>query len=210
MKKTTLLLAFCLFIASLFAQNPALSTPKFKGIEITGTVDQFGNKLSGQGFTFLGKEDYGSIYTGRFAGMDDCIIYLIPVENSKDIASVNVVFGLNFSDYEVHSYETWENLLSDYENLKDLLTEKYGEPTEKNTGFSKGAYTATSYFKLSAVKEGQCEYYAEWGDSHVDKMVVKLSITGGKSMGLSCAIITLQYKNVEKSKDSRKEIIDDL
>lgn len=210
MKKSTLLLAFCLFVVSLYAQNPALSTPKFKGIEITGTVDQFGAKLSNQGFAFLMKESNVSMYQGRFAGTNDCIIILNPVENSNDIASVNVAFGLNFSDYEVHSYETWEKLLSDYEDLKELLTEKYGEPTEKNTGFSEDAFTATSYLKLSAVKEGQCEYYAKWGDSDVDKMVVKLSIIGGKSMGLECALITLQYKNVEKSKDSRKEIIDDL
>ena len=211
MKKTTLLLVFCLFIASLYAQNPALNTPKFKGIEITGTVDQFGSKLSSQGFTFLGKESYGSAYIGRFAGKDDCILYLASVENSKDIASVNVVIGLRLSDFfEVYSYETWEKILDDYNDLKGLLTEKYGQPTEQNTGFSKDASTYSSYAKLSSVKEGQCEYYAEWGDSDVDKMVVRLSIAGGKSMGLECAIITLQYKNVEKSKDSRKEIIDDL
>lgn len=210
MKKIALLFTFCLFAASLYAQNSALTIPKFKGIEITGTVDQFGAKLSSQGFTFFMKESNFSIYQGRFAGKNDCIIFLIPVENSKDIASVNVAFGLNIDDDEVHCYETWEKLLSDYEDLKELLTEKYGEPTEKNTGFSKDAYTATSYLKLSAVKEGQCDYYAKWGNEDSDKMVVELSITGGKSMGLSCATITLQYKNVEKSKDSRKEIIDDL
>ena len=98
----------------------------------------------------------------------------------------------------------------DYYSVFTKLVEKYGEPTEKNTGFSEDAFTATSYLKLSAVKEGQCEYYAKWGDSDVDKMVVKLSIIGGKSMGFECALIKLQYKNVEKSKDSRKEIIDDL
>ncbi|MCR4872987.1 MAG: hypothetical protein K5885_05515 [Bacteroidales bacterium] len=210
MKKITFLLTLFVFVVSLYAQNPALNTPKFKGIEIAGTVDQFGSKLSAQGFEFIGKEDYGSIYMGRFAGMDDCLLALIPVENSKDIASVNVIVGLKLSDYMVYSYESWEKLLKDYEDLKDLLTEKYGKPTDENAGFSKDAYTSTSYFKLSAVKDGQCEYYTTWGDSDVDNMVVELAITGGKNMGLSCAIITLRYWNVDNSKSSRKEILDDL
>lgn len=125
MKKIAILVVFVLFAvaASLNAQNPALSVPKFKGIEITGTVDQFGAKLSGQGFTFLSKEDYGSVYMGRFAGISDCFVYLVPVVNSNDIASITVMIGLKPSDYEVFSYETWEDLLGNYEFLKDLLTE---------------------------------------------------------------------------------------
>lgn len=210
MKKTTLLLAFFLFTASLCAQNSALTVPKFKGIEITGTVDEFGDKLSSQGFTLIGKISPGTAYMGRFAGMDDCFIILSPVENSKDIATVIVVIGLKITKYDVHSYETWEKLLKDYENLKDLMTEKYGEPTEQNVGFTQDAYTGSSYQKLHSVKEGQCKYYSQWGDQDVDKMVVRLSITGGKSMGSDGAIIVLDYYNVEKNHSSKKEIIDDL
>ena len=211
MKKITLLLAIFLFTASLCAQNAALTVPKFKGIEITGTVDQFGSQILSQGFTFVGKQSYGSIYLGRFAGMDDCFVILVPVENSNDIASVNVMIGLKISEYgDVYSYETWEKLLGDYEDLKELLTKKYGEPTEQNAGFSKDASTSSSFMKLYAVKDGQSEYYAEWGDPDIDKMVVRISIAGGKSMGFDCAVIVLTYWNVEKSKDSEKEIIDDL
>jgi len=142
--------------------------------------------------------------------MDDCFLILSPVENSKDIASVNVFIGLKFDGYDMHSYETWEKLLEDYEHLKDLLTEKYGEPTEQNVGFSQDASTSSSFLKLYAVKEGQCEYYSKWGDPDVDKMVVRLSITGGTSMGFAGAVIMLNYYNVEKANDSKKEIIDDL
>ncbi len=209
MKKVVLLVCFFIGIYA-YAQNPALSVPKFKGNEITGTIDQFGAKLTGQGFNFIGKQDYGSVYMGRFAGMDDCWIILVPVENSNDIASVSVLIGLKLSEYEVYSYETWEHLLRDYNALKDLLTEKYGQPNENNEGFSKDAYTSTSNMKLNSVKEGQCEYYTKWGNEDVDKMVVELSIVGGKNMGIDCAIIALGYTNVAKSKDSRKEIIDDL
>ncbi len=177
---------------------------------MTGTVDQFGSKLSSQGFEFLGKEDYGSMYMGRFAGMNDCIVVLVSAEKSNDIAAVNVLVGLKISGYEVYSYETWEKLLGDYEDLKELLTKKYGEPTKQNARFTQDAIASSSFFKLHAVKEGQCEYYTTWGDSDVDKMVVQLSIKGGKSMGLECAIIALQYLNVDKVKDSQKEILDDL
>lgn len=209
MKKVVLLVFLFIGIIA-YAQNPALSVPKFKGIEITGTVDQFGAKLTSQGFKFIGKQDYGSVFMGRFAGMDDCWLILVPVENSNDIASVAVLIGLKLSEYEVYSYETWEQLLRDYNDLKDLLTEKYGQPNESNEGFSKDAYTSTSYLKLHSVKEGQCEYYTKWGGDDVDKMVVKLGITGGKNMGFDCAVIVLGYTNVAKNKDSRKEIIDDL
>lgn len=197
-------MAFCLFIASLFAQNPALSTPKFKGIEITGTVEQFGNKLSEQGFT--SKEDFRTIYSGHFAGMNDCLIFLVPVENSNDIATVVVAFGLNISEYgNINGYDTWEKILNDYVYFKDLLTEKYGEPTIKNIGFSEDAFTATSTLKLHSVKEGQCEYFTQWGDGDVDKMVVKLSIEGKKGMNSNWATILLQYNNVEKTKTQEKK-----
>lgn len=211
MKKIIIFTVLCLFAVSTFAQNPALNVPKFKGIEISGTIDQFGSKLASQGFTFLTKDNNSAIYQGRFAGMNDCLIYLIPIENSKDIASVSVLIGLTFSDYgDIYCYETWEKLLSDYESLKDLLTEKYGAPTEQNAGFAQDAITSTSYLKLHAVKEGKSEYYAQWGDFDMDKMVVELSITGGKNMGQEIAVITLKYANVEKSNTARKEILDDL
>ncbi len=211
MKKITLLAAFCLFAIFAFAQNPALNVPKFKGIEITGTVDQFGTKLASQGFKLLSKEANTYLYTGRFAGQDDCLIYLLPVENTNNIASVSVMFGVKISEYgSIYSYETWEELIEDYNNLKDLLTEKYGQPTEQNEGFAQDVYVPDSYFKLHAVKEGQCEYYAEWGDEDVDKMVVNLSIRGGKSMGKAIVVVKLQYDNVDKNKDARKEILEDL
>lgn len=180
-------------------------------MEITGTVDQFGSKLAGQGFTFLSKEDNTAIYQGRFAGQDDCLLYLYPVENSNDIASVFVVVGVNFSDYgTVYSYETWEQLIKDYDYLKGLLTEKYGTPAEQNEGFQRGAYTSSSYLKLKAVKEGQCDYYATWGDEEVDKMVVKLRIVGGSNMGERMAAIAIGYSNVDKTNAARREILDDL
>lgn len=211
MKKLTLLVAFCLLAIFAFAQNPALNVPKFKGIEITGTLDQFGTKLAGQGFDLLSKESDGYIYTGRFAGQDDCLIYLLPVENSNNIVSVTVMFGMKVSEYgSMYSYETWEKLIGDYNSLKDLLTEKYGQPTKQNEGFAQGAYTLSSSLKLSSVEEGQSEYYAQWGDSDVDKMVVNLAIRGGRNRGDRYAVIALQYYNVDKGKDDHKEILEDL
>lgn len=211
MKNTIIAVLFCALTTIVLAQNPALKIPKFKGMEITGTVDQFGSKLAGQGFTFLSKEDNTAIYQGRFAGQDDCLLYLYPVENSNDIASVFVVVGVNFSDFgTIYSYETWEQLIKDYDFLKNLLTEKYGTPAEQNEGFLKGALTYTSYSKLEAVKEGQCDYYATWGDEDVDKMVVKLMIVGGSNMGERMAAIAIGYSNVDKTNAARREILDDL
>lgn len=209
--KLFLLAVISLLVTATNAQNPALKVPKFKGMEITGTVDQFGSKLAGQGFTFLSKEDNTAIYQGRFAGQDDCLLYLYPVENSNDIASVFVVVGVNFSDFgTIYSYETWEQLIKDYDFLKNLLTEKYGTPVEQNEGFQRGAYTSSSHLKLEAVKEGQCDYYATWGDEEVDKMVVKLMIVGGSNMGERMAAIAIGYSNVDKTNAARREILDDL
>lgn len=211
MKKAVVLLTFFLFAISLYAQNPALSVPKFKGVEITGTVDQFGAKLASQGFKFIDKMENNAVYMGRFAGMDDCLILLFSVENSKDIAAVLVLFGISISEYgTIHSYETWESLFGDYKRLKDLLAEKYGKPTDENESFSADAYTSSSYFKLHSVKEGQCQYYTKWGDDDVDKMTVKLAIGGGRSLGFDCATVVLGYTNVAKSEDSKKEVLDDL
>lgn len=211
MKNTIIAVLFCALTTITFAQNPALRTPKFKGVEITGTVEQFGSKLSAQGFQFLSKDNNTAIYQGRFAGQDECYVYLVPVENSKDIASVSVLMGLKISDYgTVYSYETWEQLIRDYENMKDLLTEKYGDPSEQNEGFMNDALTSSSSLKLHSVQKGQCDYYAIWGDEDVDKMVVKLAIVGGINMGERMAMIAIGYTNVEKNNIARKEILEDL
>lgn len=211
MKNTIIAVLFSALTTITLAQNPALRTPKFKGVEITGTVEQFGSKLSAQGFQFLSKDNNTAIYQGRFAGQDECYVYLVPVENSKDIASVSVMMGLKISDYgTVYSYETWEQLMRDYENMKDLLTEKYGDPSEQNEGFLNGASTSSSYLKLHSVQEGQCDYYATWGNADVDKMMVKLAIVGGRNMGERMAMIAIVYSNVEKNNAARKEILEDL
>lgn len=211
MKNTIIAVLFCALTTITFAQNPALRTPKFKGVEITGTVEQFGSKMAAQGFQFLSKDNNTAIYQGRFAGQDECYVYLVPVENSKDIASVSVMMGLKISDYgTVYSYETWEQLMRDYENMKDLLTEKYGDPSEQNEGFLNGASTSSSYLKLHSVQEGQCDYHATWGNADVDKMMVKLAIVGGRNMGEQVAMIAIVYSNVEKNNMARKEILEDL
>ena len=41
-------------------------------------------------------------------------------------------------------------------------------------------------------------------------MMVELAIKGGKNMGYEAAVITLHYWNVDKTRDSQKEILDDL
>ena len=100
---------------------------KFKGIPMEGTLQSFTLKLKAKGYVPLGTEDGVSVLKGEFAGYKNCHIYAV-ADKSGMICRVCVEFP---------KMDKWADLESCYTSYKDMLTEKYGEPTASEKKFTK-------------------------------------------------------------------------
>lgn len=127
MKKVLFLLAvFCINIS--IAQNH-MSNLEFKGIPIEGDSNNFGKKLEEQGFKRI-KGNNDECFIGKFANKE-CKILLGNITNTNNIKEVNVLIASDI--------ETWNSIKILYDEFKEQLTKKYGEPT-KNMEFFKYPY----------------------------------------------------------------------
>ena len=117
MKKILILLL--LFVATFV--NAQCYT-KFKGIEIKGNIDAFGAQLEKQEFKLLekGATSYG--YQGKLSGEDVALIVYFSLK-SHTVSAVTVFFD----DKGIRSL-----MERRYDYLQELLTQKYGEPAEKD------------------------------------------------------------------------------
>lgn len=123
MKKIFFILIGFIVALSSFAQDS--QHLEFKGIPLDGKLSDFVSKLSKEGFTF--KEyarDYVAVLEGNFAG-NYATIYILATPKSKTVWKATV----NYNEKE-----SWSSLKSDYSDMKELFTKKYGEP-EKHYEF---------------------------------------------------------------------------
>lgn len=78
------------------------------------------------GFHYEGTQDGISLLTGDFAGYKNCIVGVSTLKNLNVVSHIAVLFP---------DKDTWTSVLSDYETLKSLLTEKYGIPSDNRERF---------------------------------------------------------------------------
>ena len=124
MKKLVLFfVVLCVSIAAMAQEHM-----KFKGVEIDGTLTEMVTKLKAKGFTYLGAEDGIAILQGDFAGYRDCQIVVLSMKETGKVNAIAVAFP---------NREDWSSLESDYDRLKSMLTEKYGEPSRVIERFNK-------------------------------------------------------------------------
>ena len=57
---------------------------------------------------------------------------------------------------------SWTRLEKEYNQFKDMLTNKYGEPTSHSEIFKEGASTFNDDAKMSSLKEGNGAYWSAW------------------------------------------------
>lgn len=121
---------------------------KFKGEQIDGTLASFVTKMEKKGFSRSemltsaqeskiremgwgglldlakladnGHKTYAHL-EGSFAGYSDCDIYVFTLKSADIVSSVMVEFPY---------HREWAELSDNYNELKEMLTEKYGNPTK--------------------------------------------------------------------------------
>lgn len=177
-------------------------TIKFKGVALGAPLEDILPQLEKDSEYVMTYEGY-TILKGRFAGFYDCTIY-IDAANDDDVVSViNVYFPQT---------DNWNTLLSQYKELKEALTEKYGEPEdciEKNIKHKYKSNVNEVYgYKptgISQLIKGKIDCHAIFKPSILGEIKLSLvgyedSNTGAVSL-MYCDLLSLKKKTESADED---------
>jgi|SRR5580693_7932569 hypothetical protein len=120
---------------------------KFKDIPIDGSLDLFVIQLKKQSFTVLIIDKSHAILSGKFTGDDVKVLVQSTPEK---------VYGVTVN-YDKQT--TWNAIKTQYENMKSMLHEKYGDPQEITEKFD-SPYFENSGGELLALSQDKCTYSA--------------------------------------------------
>jgi hypothetical protein len=165
MKRLFATVLFTVTIMTCFGQIKTDSSRHllFKGVPIDGTLDKYVLTMELSGFTLEGTKDGIAILEGDFASYKNCIVEVSTLEQKDLVSKIVVMFPES---------ETWSSLSSNYFSLKEMLTEKYGNPSESVEKFQ--SYTPDDDgSKMSEVQLGACKYYTTY---ETEKGTIQLSI----------------------------------
>lgn len=192
----TTLFCFVLTMTSIAQDNTdTIEHMTFKGVPIDGTLNEYVSKMKQSGFILIGTEDGVAMLKGDFAAYKDCIIGVATLKGKDLVSKITVIFP---------NRETWTILESNYFNLKELLTEKYGEPSEVVEKFNTSYKPDDDNSKMHEVGMNNCKYYTTF---ELENGSIQLSI-GNDSF--SSSFVMLSYYDKINCEKIRQKAIDDL
>ncbi len=149
MKKSIFTLMILLFIGSICNAQEHLT---FKGIPIDGKLNEFVSKLQNEGYVlnFTNDEGNACILEGAFAGFANCKIFVLSTPYSHIVWKVAV---------KLPEQNSWYSLKSRYNDFKNSLTQKYGDP-ENDYHFFSSPYYEGDGFEFQALRKDKCSYAA--------------------------------------------------
>jgi hypothetical protein len=199
MKRKITLLALTLITFYSYAQTETNSTEhmNFKGVPIDGTLKEFVNKMVQAGFKLISTEEGTTILNGDFAGYKDCYIGVSTLKQKDLVYKIGVFFP---------NLETWSLLSGNYFNLKQMLTEKYGTPSDVVEEFDVPSYSQPKddQDKMYQVQFDNCKYYSIW---QTDKGEIQLLISHS---GVTNCFVLLFYFDKINNQTIMNQAIDDL
>ncbi len=193
MKKILLSLFLVLTTLISFAQNTDHLT--FKGVPIDGTLDEYVSKMKKSGFSHLGTEDGTAMLNGDFAGYKNCHIGVSTLKQKDLVHKIAVIFP---------DKETWSTLSGNYFDLKKMLTEKYGKPSDVVEKFDGYSQPKDDNSKMYEVKFDRCKYYSIWETENGE---IQLSI---EHNSVTSCFVRLGYFDRINSEKIKAKAIDDL
>ena len=167
----------------------------FKGIPITGTLKEFTNAMVQKGFHHELTQDGVALFSGDFAGNEDCSIGVLTLHNQDMVNRVSVFFS---------DHDTWPSLQHQYEILKSLLTKKYGDPAEWSERFTSMLITS-DYDKISALRSGEYYWYTKFITENGE---IRVSLVEG--MEYHTGRVCLIYYDKTNTEKARQAAFDDL
>ncbi|MDY5859181.1 MAG: hypothetical protein SPK09_08210 [Porphyromonas sp.] len=170
MKKLIQLLLLCLFCGlGLLAQGKQAQEPRLLGIPLGITKTEFEKRLKAIAPRAIYSEERGAyINTPSVSGAKTSGFVVHYVRNKT--ALYMVIFEKEASE---------DRLLSSYSRLKNLHTQKYGEPDEENEVYdSKYLYNESDAKKSRAIASGSGQVVAYW---NVGKTSIGILALRGRS-----------------------------
>ncbi len=167
---------------------------KFKGVEIDGSLSEMVTKLKAKGFTYLGAEDGIAMLQGDFAGYRDCQIVVLSMKETGKVNAIGVAFL---------ERKEWSSLEGDYNTLKNMLTEKYGEPSQVIERFNKD-YVPDNWWRFHYITSDEATWMSEFETSNG---TIELYMN---KMGYSKAAVILKYYDKANTDVVRASAMDDL
>lgn len=193
MKKSLLSLFLVLTTLISFAQTSEHLT--FKGVPIDGTLEEYVSKMKKSGFSHLGTEDGTALLNGDFAGYKNCYVGVSTLKQKDLVHKIAVIFPDKY---------TWSTLSGNYFDLKRMLTEKYGKPSDVVEKFDGYSQPKDDNSKMYEVKFDRCKYYSIW---ETDKGEIQLSI---EHNSVTSCFVKLGYFDKVNSDKIKAKAIDDL
>lgn len=191
MKKLLVTGLLVLLTAALSAQSEHLA---FKGVPIDGSAKAFAAQLQSKGFESIKTSDGKLALRGSFCGHPNCQVLVNTAEDEDVVSTVCVLF-----EREI----TWYALSNNYDTLKNMLTEKYGDPVDKKEMFV-NLYSEEDFLKITRLQSNDCEWRSVF-ETGVGQIV--LSIEYRLEYG-SC--VKLEYRDRINGMKIRAAAIDDL
>lgn len=191
-KHLTLFFACILFAGATFAQQHL----SFKGVPIDGTLKAYTEAMVKAGFRYEGTQDGVALLSGDFAGYKNCIVGVSTLKNCDVVNHIAVLFP---------DRDTWSSLLGDYEHLKEMLTEKYGTPSDSQEKFTGYVGDNHNGLIMHALKAGEYVWYTTFTTELGD---IELTIMSGTEYDTGC--VRLSYYDKANSDKVRKAAMDDL
>lgn len=181
MKKLFVTLITTLIALTSFAQteSPHLS---FKGVPIDGTLNEYVQKMKQKGFDYLGTEDGIAILSGDFAAYKGCTVGVATLKQKNLVSKITVIFP---------NCETWDALSNNYYSLKEMLTEKYGDPADAIEKFQGYSEPRDDNGRMHEVKMDRCKYVTTF---ETPKGSIQLYI-GHNSM-MSCYVLLSYFDKI--------------
>jgi hypothetical protein len=178
----TIFLTFIVALTSTLTFAQTSEHLLFKGVPIDGTLNEYVSKMKQSGFTHILTDDGTAMLNGDFAGYKDCHVGVSTLKQKDLVYKIGVLFP---------KQETWSRLSANYFDLKEMLTEKYGKPSDKVEKFDGYSQPVDDNSKMYEVKLDRCKFYSVW---KTEKGEIQLSIDH-ESM-LRCFVKILYFDKV--------------
>lgn len=197
MKKVFSTLFFATIVMTCFGQIKADLSKHlaFKGVPIDGTLDEFVSKMKKGGFSHSGTEDGVAALQGDFASYKSCRVVVSTLKTKDLVNKIAVLFP---------GRDTWSSLSSNYFDLKGMLTEKYGKPSDCVEKFQSSVQPTDDNNKMYEVKFDRCKYLTTY---ETEKGTIQLSI---EHNGVTRCFVKLAYFDKINSAVVKKRALDDL
>lgn len=186
---------FITFLAVIMAMSTFAQTSEhmsFKGVPIDGTLNEYVAKMKQRGFQYLGTDEGTALLNGDFAGYKNCHIGVSTIKKIDLVHKIEVIFP---------NQETWSRLSSNYSDLKQMLTEKYGNPNDEAELFDVKSFQLPldDNMKMHQVGMDNCKFYTVW---KTDKGDIELSID--HSGFTSCFVKVVYFDKINSAIISAK------